>query len=837
MRTAILAGLRAHVRRLIATGLAVMLGVGFVAGTLIFGDTARAALFDQFARAAKHVDLTASGRGDLAPSVLDAVRALPGVAAADGRAEANLPLLDRRGRLVGNDGRAGLAIYAGTEPGLRPYDIRSGRAPAQPGEAALDAATATQTRYAVGDTVTVLDPAQQRRVLTIVGIIGFGASRQYADRSVLAVTMPDMMALAGVGGYRSVVVGGNGDVPTARLSADLAALTHADVASGDGYRRHLANEAIQQVQPFLTSLLAFAVVACVVAAFVIYNTFNILVAQRSREFALLRCVGAGRRQVVGALLAESAAIGVLGALGGLAFGCGVAYGLFRGANALGAGVPRHGLVFTATPFVVAVAVGVVVSVCSAVVPALRASRVAPVAALRTATAGDRTTRGRALLIGAAVLAGAAGTTATVVGLRGTDPQTATLMVMAGGLVNFLALLIVSPLWVGPSVSLVGWLPGRLFGPTARLAALNARRNPGRTAATTAALTIGVGLMAAATVLVATVQRTATSRIDDAYPVDFVLAPAILGNGQSGVPEDVATRLRRRAEFAGVWRVRTDDATLAGAGVHVAATDPVGPTRPALKAGTWDGFGPGTAIVSSGLAGGAATVGARITVRGSSGTSVTLRVVGVSKRPLPLGDVLVAWADIQPLRSGTGIAERDDRVMVRAADGVPPDRSRDALDEVLADQPAVTVGTSAGWRAQVTDAVNQLIALVAGLLAIAVVIALIGLVNTLSLSVFERTRESAIGRALGLTRGQLRLMLLAEALLMAAVGAVVGIGYGVLYGWATSSVIFLGVAPLLSIPVLNLLGYLGVAVAAGALAAVLPARHAARASIVEAMADT
>jgi len=169
--------------------------------------------------------------------------------------------------------------------------------------------------------------------------------------------MPDMVALAGVGGYRSIVVGAGGDVPTARLSAAVAAITHADVVSGERYRKQLADEAIQQVQPFLTVLLAFAIVACVVAAFVIYNTFNILVAQRSREFALLRCVGAGRRQVVGALLAESAAIGTVGALGGLALGCGVAYGLFGGANVLGAGLPRHGLVLTVTPFVVAVAMG------------------------------------------------------------------------------------------------------------------------------------------------------------------------------------------------------------------------------------------------------------------------------------------------------------------------------------------------------------------------------------------------------------------------------------------------------------------------------------------------
>jgi putative ABC transport system permease protein len=226
----------------------------------------------------------------------------------------------------------------------------------------------------------------------------------------------------------------------------------------------------------------------------------------------------------------------------------------------------------------------------------------------------------------------------------------------------------------------------------------------------------------------------------------------------------------------------------------------------------------------------------LTVRGSSGASASVVVVGVLAERLPLGDVIVAWSDLGPLLSGPAAA-RDEQVMVKAAPGVSPTRSREVLDEVLADQPTVVVSTSAAWRAQITDSVNQIIAIVAGLLAFAVVIALIGVVNTLSLSVFERTRESAIGRALGLTRGQLRLMLLVEALLMAAVGAVVGVAYGALYGWATSSVVFAGIDPLVSFPVGNLLAYIGIAVLAGAAASVWPARHAARASIVAAMVET
>jgi putative ABC transport system permease protein len=849
-----LAGLRAHKLRLVATALAILLGVGFVAGTLVFGDTARAALFDQFARAATNVDVSVlppaaptgadKSTSDRAPelplSTVDAVRAVPGAAVVEGRMQEYLPLLDRNGRLVGSGDHPGLAMSAGAEPRLRPYDVTTGRVPRAAGEAALDASTAARTGYRVGEAVTVLDTRQARHTLTLVGLISFGTSKQYADQAVVILTPADLTALAGATGYHQVVAIAAPEVSQRDLANRVrAALPGTDrVATGARYRFDLANDAIKQVNPFLTALLVFAVIACVVAAFVIYNTFNILVAQRMRENALLRCVGASRRQVFGSVLVESAVVGLIGAAAGIALGLGVGYGLFSGADALGAPLPSHPLVLTATPVIVAVLLGMVVTVASALVPATRATRVPPLQALRTAPVPQAgRARGRLLLVAPAVLAAGLGTLLTVAGSVNGNNRAGTLMVVAGGMLNFLAVLLLSPLFVGPLTAALGWLPGRLFGVPARLAAANARRNPGRAAATTAALMIGVGLMSSASVAVATVRQTATDQIGAHYPVDYVLQPRRTGQQRSAIPEQVAARLRTGTGIGAVAEVRLDTSTVDGIGAVLGAVDPAGRAalaRPQLSAGSYGDFRAGTVILFSGArAAGGKRVGDRVRIATEAGHSGTFTVVALATGQSQTGDALVTWGDFATLHPVSG----DDMVMVKAARGVPPAASRAAVEAVTGDYPLVDVLSTADWRAQITSAVDQLIAVIAALLACAILIALIGIMNTLSLSVFERTRESAVTRALGLTRAQLRATLLVEALLMAAVGALVGVGFGLLYGWATSRVMFAGIAAAVTVPVTQLLLYVAIAALAGVVAAVLPARRAARASIVAAMAET
>ncbi len=847
-----LAGLRAHKLRLVATALAIVLGVGFVAGTLIFGDTAKSALFDEFARGARHVDAVVEpaatpAKSDRHPptlplSTVDTVRAVPGVSQVDGRMQEYLPLLDKHGRLVGNSEDPGVGLSAGTVPALRLFDVTAGRAPAASGEAALDADTIARTHYAIGDTITVLDTHQGRHPLTLVGIVSFGTTKAFSDQAVVVLTRDQLTTLTDARGYHQVVVTATAGLSQTQLVARIApALPGTAVIPGDEYRVALANSAVNQVNPFLTILLVFAIVACVVAAFVIYNTFTILVAQRVRELALLRMVGAVRGQVFGSVLLESAIVGLLGAVLGIGLGLAVAYGLFSGASALGAPLPAHALVLTPTPVLVALALGLVVTVCSAVVPAIRATRVSPLAALRANPLGRiRSVRGRIVLVVLAVLVGALGTFLTLAG-SGTrnDPKSATLLVLAGGIVNFLAVLLLSPLFVGPLTAVLGWLPGRLFGTPAKLASANARRNPGRAAATTSALMIGVGLMSAASVAVATVQVTAIRQITGHYPVDYILQPAPTGQPEVGIPAVVAEQLRSQHSLALVAQVRITPAaglsTVNGTRLIVGAMDPSGVAglpAPELSSGRFADFRDGTAVLFADAARGH-RVGDRVTLN-TDHHSATFTVIGIAAGTSLSGDVQVTWHDFGTLRPDITV---DDLVMVKAVPGVSPADSRAAVEAVTDDYPLVSVQSLASWRSRISNAVDQIIAVVAALLAIAILIALIGIMNTLSLSVFERTRESATLRALGLTRAQLRGTLLVEALLMGVVGALVGVSFGVLYGWATTRVMFSGVHPIVTIPVGQLVGYVALAALAGVVAAVLPARRAGRASIVAAMADS
>lgn len=843
MRTT-MAELRAHKLRLVATALAIVLGVGFVAGTLIFGDTAKAALYDRFALSARGVDVVAAAGSDteLPLSTVDTVRALPGVSDVDGRMQEYLPMLDRDGKLVGGTRYPSLALSAGTVPGMRPYDVSSGRVPASAGEVALNADAATRTHYALGDTITVLDKQQVRHTLTLVGTVSFGSSKEYADQAVLILTSGDMTSIAGASGYHEVVAAAATGTTQAGMAARVAAAlgSTASVRTGAQYRDDLATKAINQFGPFLTVLLVFAVIACVVSAFVIYNTFTILIAQRIRDVALLRCVGASRPQIFGSVLLESAVVGLVGAALGLVFGLLLGLALFSGLSALGAPLPSHALVLTAKPVLVAVPLGVLVTVTAALLPALRATRVPPLAALRvTPLAALRGTRRRALLVAFAVLVGAIGTVLTLVGSRNhSDPNAAVLVVVAGGLVNFVAVLLLSPLFVGPLTGLVGWLPGRLFGTPARLAVAGARRNPGRTAATTAALMVGVGLMASASVALATIKATATEQLNQHYPVDYILQPTDTGDGSAGIPPEVAQRLRGRPELPQVAAVRLDDGALDGREISLGTVDPagrsvlVGGALP-LAAGSIADFHAGTVILFTGApAAKGRHVGDTVTVSTSDGHSARLTVAALATGKSQTGNAMLWWDDFTALHPSTV----DDMVMVRAADGVKPADSRAAVESVTDDYPLVDVGSIAEWRSQITGQVDTLIAVVAALLAIAILIALIGIMNTLSLSVVERTRESATIRAVGLTRGQLRAMLLTEALLMGVVGALVGVGFGLLYGWATTRVLFTGFAAIVTVPVGQLLAYVAVAALAAVLAAVLPARKAARSSIVAAMGE-
>jgi putative ABC transport system permease protein len=433
------------------------------------------------------------------------------------------------------------------------------------------------------------------------------------------------------------------------------------------------------------------------------------------------------------------------------------------------------------------------------------------------------------------LAAGLGIGVTVVGTRTSDPQAGAVLVVAGGTVVFLGLLIASPTFIGPLTTLVGALPARLFGVPARLATANARRNPGRTAITAAALMIGVGLMAAFTVVMASTSATTSRHLSEQYPVDFVATGVRYSDEETALPTGYAGAVRARPEFAAVGQVRLATATVDGVELRIGAVDPAAlgtMVTPPLTEGSLADLRNGTAIASRTFVD--APVGTSLTVSGDR-SSAPVRIVGSAPTLAPglaFLDLLVTWSDLAAL---SGEAQ-DVGVLVKAAPGVAPATARAALEALMDEYPLVSVGSVADLNNDNEALVDSLLSLVAGLLVITVLISLFSVANTLALSVVERTRESATVRALGLTRGQLRVTLLAEALLLAVIGTLVGLGLGLAYGTVLTRTVLASLHPVVVLPWTWFIGITVVTAATALIAAVLPARAAAQTSIVAAIAD-
>ncbi len=823
MRTTLLSSLRGHAGRLVATGLAVLFAVAFIAGTFAFTDTARRGYFDTYARVARGIDVSVRPSGSvLSTAQLDAVRAVPGVGEVDGRMQGRLALLGRDGRVLTNFGVAGFAVSADGPASLRSFDLH-GQVPVS-GQALVDAPTAAHEHWQIGDTVTVVTAGGRRTSRRLSGLMDFGVSTVYSGQTVVGVPSADVTALTGETGYREIVAASSdqrGLVDRVRSAVGPGAR----VVSGDSRRTDLANSATSVATQFQFILVIFGVISLIVAAFVIYNTFAILLTQRVRETALLRCVGATRRQVFGLAVAEAAAIGLVASTLGVALGALAGYGLIQLVNRLTtADIPTAGIALSTRTALIGLSVGLVVTVASALGPAVRATRVTAMSAMRDlpAAASPR----RALRVVRAVLGlvvGGVGVAVTFLGSASSDPQSGTFIVIAGGLLTFGGLLILAPLFVGPLIAAFGAV---LVGVPGRLAVANARRNPGRTAVTSATLMIGIGLMALFSVVIASVQRTADVQIAAHYPVDYVMSPVDLGTGGT-IPAGYAASLRSSAAFAEVGEIRVFDH-------RVAAVDPSslgGLAKPPLLRGDLADLTTGTVIVSASRS---APLGSTVDVRIGSSTA-RLTVVGVAVLSIPVQgsvDALVSWDQFAAL---AGDRYGDSAVLVKAAPGVSPVTSRDAINALGDKYPLVAVSSVADLRTDLDTTIKQLLALFGGLLATSVLISLFGIANTLALSVRERTRESAVVRALGLTQAQLRATLLLEALLLGLVGAVVGIAFGLIFGRIVVQTTFSAIGPVVVVPWLWISGLALLAAVAATLAAVLPARHAARSSIVASMA--
>lgn len=820
-----LAGLLAHKLRLLLTSLAITLGVGFIAGTFVLTDTMEAGFNRAFADDVATIDVVVLPEsGELPRQTLAEVRKIAGVRDAQPTVRGEAALIGKDGKIAGDYPTYGVSIP------VRRLKVTEGHAPQADGQAVIDKNSAKTEGFKPGDTISVLDHRGTRHDFRLVGVFDVGLDRALAFNGAVAFTVSDALRMTGAKGFREIDVLGAGTSPESLRTAVAAAM-------GDGVRvqtgaqrsAELAKRNGADMAFLKVGLLLFGVVALLVAGLVIYNTFNILVAQRTREMALLRCIGATRRQVFGSVVLESAVVGLVSAVLGLLVGYGLGAAAVAVLRALDADLPTGTVSLSSQTIVIGLVTGLGVTVAAALLPARHATRVAPVAALRTQVE-EQTFRTGLIRVIFAGLFTVAGIALTALGVSMEPGEAALFTVMGGGVLVFFAVLTLGPVIVKPLSGLAGWLPARLFGVPGRLAVTNARRNPRRAATTTVALTVGVTLITFMSVLTATVRLTTSKELDRQFPFDY-LVEAQVGT----VPDPVVEALRGRAELAAVADVRWTDAKLNGREFRVGtATQATFGTllRPEVTAGSMDGFGPGKVAVHDSIAKKLGLkVGDTVTI-GSPGGDLRLELIALLQSSVTLMPSITIPEQTFDQRFGTA-AQRT--VMVKAADGVSADRSRKAVDEVTAAHPAIKVSSTTEMRGQFDEAIDMMLMIVIGLLGIAVVISLLGIANTLSLSVHERTRESALLRALGLTRGQLRGMLSVEALVLGLVGAIVGVVLGIVYGWAATQTMTDRVY--FQLPVGQILLFVALSGLAGVIAALVPARRAARTSIVGSLAGT
>ena len=844
MGKATLKGLMAHKFRLAATALAIVLGVSFVAGTYVLTDTINATFTNLFDEVTQGIDVAVRSedvftgqmgevRDPIPEEVLNEVKAVDGVKVAEGSVTGFAQFVDKDGKPVTTGGAPTLGVSISSAPELQAgTTVRSGRLPSGPNEMVVDAQTAEKHGFAVGDRVKVLlqGPA---RTFTVSGIIGFGSAGNLGGATLAGFTLPTAQeVLNREGRFDEIdVVAAEGTTPEQLRDRVRAVLDpRYEVLTGEELSADAARAINDTFGRFLsTALLSFAFVALLVGAFLIFNTFTIIVAQRTRELALLRCLGASRRQVMTSVLLESLIVAVVASLVGLGLGVLIANGLKALLTSiLNFDLPTTGTVFLWRTVLVSLAVGIVVTLLAALLPARKATRVPPVAALQPETAFAPTHfRKRRIVLG--VLVTLVGIGLLLAGLFQNEGNRL-VNVASGAVIVFFGVAILSPLIARPLARLIGWPFAKAFKLPGSLARENAMRNPRRTASTAAALMIGLALVTFVSIFAASIKASTTETLDRTIAADYIL----MNDTFTPFSPDLATRLADQPELAAVVGVRLgafkfDGATKQLIGIDPAAYDRVVKTE-VLSGSIADLQSGGLAVKEDVAKANGWTVGERVALQFPRGGTQQVQVKAIYKDNSVNGDYLLSLADYERFYAD----QADSQILVQAAPGADPAASRAAIDRVLVDFPNVTVRDQAEYKAETARQIDQVVNLFFALLALAVVIALFGIVNTLGLSIFERIRELGLLRAVGATRRQVRSMIRWEAVIIAVLGAVLGLAVGVFFGWTIVRALRgVGITEF-ALPGGQLVIFVVFAALAGILAAVLPGRRAARIDVLRAI---
>jgi putative ABC transport system permease protein len=844
-----LTGLLAHKVRYALTALAVLLGVAFMAGTFVFTDTIKHTFDGLFSDVYANTSAVVRAEQAYTPGAnftsqrrpIDAdlilkVRQVPGVTAVSVGVEGYAQLVGRDGRAIGNPAAGaptlGEAWTSGAER-MEPYRFVEGRPPHSPTEVAIDKNSANLGHLSVGDRVVVLTK-QEPREYTISGIVRWGSADSPLGASITLFDLSTAQRVLGTAGHVGEIdVAAAPGISQEEMVRRLRAVLpdqHLEIITGAKVTEEGQNGIHQALSFFDTFLLVFAGIALFVGTFLIFNTFSIVVAQRMRELALLRAVGASRRQVVGSVLGEAFLIGLVASALGLGAGIALAIGLKTLLAALGFALPSSDLLITARTVVVSMVVGVTISLAAALVPAWKAGKVPPVAALREVEVDEEPHVVRRAVSGFALVA--VGAALLLTGLL-SDLSHRLTYVGVGAAAVFLGIAVAGPVLARPLCLVVG-APLRWRGGTGRLAQSNAMRNPKRTSAAAAALMIGVALVALISVMASSTKTSIGAVVDSAMRADFVVGGGGTQGGESGFSPTLAHRLTALPEVASATGVRSGSVSIGGSPMVVLAVDPrhlgdlfdVDPRQGDLATMGANGIAVSQDVADSEHL----RVGDRLPVTFPT-TGTTPFVVSATYGAGSLvGDYLLPLAAARQHFS----SPLDVQVYARLAPGVTADNGRSAIEGVLAAYPNATLMDRTQYKDQQEAQIDQLLGLMYGLLGLALVIALIGIANTLALSIYERTRELGLMRAVGMTRRQLRSVIRGEAVLIALLGTVEGLVVGVLLGWAVVAALKSQGVTELSVPIVLLLVVAVLAALAGVLAAAGPAHRAAKLDVLRAI---
>jgi putative ABC transport system permease protein len=812
VRNVTLKGLLAHKLRLVLTALAIILGVTFISGTYVLTDTLHNTFSGLFSNIYSKVDFQVRGvaqfgsgssgavRDPIPGSLLATIRRVPGVADADATVEGYAQFVAPDGNAIQTPGAPTLGINYNSDPRISVLRIIEGGPPTTADDVLMDAGTAQKYGFSVGQRVRIL-----------------------AGASLAGFTLPvaqEALGFPGLVDNINVVTAPGADKSVVQRDIAKILPSGVEVVTGETVVDESTSSIDQDLSFFDDALLIFAFIALFVGAFTIYNTFSIIVGQRTRELALLRVVGASRRQVFRSVLAEAAIVGVVSSALGVGLGVLAAIGLRALIGGFGISLPAGPLTFEPRTAVVGLIVGTVVTVVAAIGPARNAVRIAPVAALSERQAEDSISLRRLVLWGTGFTV--AGVALLAAGLI----KSAFAGVGVGAICLFIGVAMLAPAIARPLSGAIGRPLAGLLGEPGKLGRANSMRNPRRTAQTAAALMVGLALVSAVAVFGASVSRSATSSVDQAISADLILTSSG-GQGFSALVPAVAAKVpgvtAETTIYSGEFEFQGLLESVAGVGTRTMADTLI--LR--MTSGSPAALSNGELLIDSTTARDKdLSVGDTVAVKFAKTGNTTLRIGGIYQANVVLGSYLISDTFFRAHYYHTTPAA----VLLRT------DGSEAAVQRALSGYPDVQVQTRAQFEQSQAATVNELLSLVYALLALAVIIALVGIVNTLMLSVLERTREIGLLRAVGMRRPQVRSMIRSEGVILAIFGAVIGIVMGTLMGLALVAALRQRGISETVVPVSDLVIFIVLAAVLGLVAAGWPARRAARLDVLAAIAS-